>query len=428
MRKTFALCAATAAALVAVSACTQHPTYRGALEGFRGTTLNTPADSGFATRLTDTPTGSKGLPDETYSAQTYDAVVTIALATEAAGTDGIELARHIVDVTRDGQVCHSYAECVAIIRNRGDIQYVGPSGANPLNDSGEPDDGQYQVNTFGPDDRIIDALTSTLDAPRPASMDVQAPALEGIRSGDGTLHIGALLPVTGIVSDSLPGIQAAVELANADVNAAGGVLGQPMQVTVADSGDSTTDTAITSANHLLELGVDAIVGPTSSAVTLKVIDRVVASGVVLFSPSNTATSLTGYDDRGLYFRNAPSDLLQGAALARLVAESGARTAYVLAVDDTYGSGLAQQLAESLATEGVQLVGSSSYEPTLDSYFATVAPIRTADPDAIVLVGFGESSRVLRALVVSGLGPRQKHVFGADGNTSNAMAELFDASK
>lgn len=408
--------------------CDPHPNYRGALEGLRGTNLVGTADPAFAPRLLTTPAGAQGLDDISYAAQAYDAVVTIALAAVAAGTDGIDLARHIVSVTRGGQVCNTFTACTTIISEQGDIQYVGPSGPTPLNDSGEPDRGEYQLETFGPDDRVNPALTTTIDSPTPSSMGVNAPSLQGTRAGDGTLHLGALLPESGIGSENLPGLEAAVQLAVADINRAGGVLGQPVQVTIADSGDATTDTAIRSVEQLLADGVDSIVGPASSAVTLKVIDRVVGAGVVLFSPSNTATALTGYPDRGLYFRNAPSDLLQGATLARVVAESGAHTAYVLAIDDTYGAGLANQLAESLDTEGVNLVGTTLYDPTLSSYFETIAPVRAADPDAIVLVGFGESSRVLRALVVRGLGPLRKHVFGTDGNTSNSMAERFDSGQ
>ena len=61
--------------------------------------------------------------------------------------------------------------------------------------------------------------------------------------------------------------------------------------------------------------VDAIVGAASSSVsTLSVIDKVTTAGVTMFSPANTSKQLSDYPDKGLYFRHAPSDILQGQVL------------------------------------------------------------------------------------------------------------------
>jgi hypothetical protein len=53
-------------------------------------------------------------------------------------------------------------------------------------------------------------------------------------------------------------------------------------------------------------------------VTLTVIDKITSAGITMFSPANTAIVLSDYPDNGLYFRNAPSDGLQGALVADLV--------------------------------------------------------------------------------------------------------------
>ena len=167
---------------------------------------------------------------------------------------------------------------------------------------------------------------------------------------------------------------------------------------------------------------------STSSVALEIIDTVTAAGVVLFSPSNTAATLTVVPDRGLYFRNVPSDLLQADALAQAIADRGNATVYLLVIDDPYGLGIAAQLAASLARLGVEVVGSVSYDPLTADFFALARAARATDPDAIVLSSFNESSRLLRALVAAGIGPRQKHVFGTDGAVSNAIGENFDAGR
>lgn len=417
-----------ATTLVIGAACEDRPNVTGALEGLVGTTVRTDVTEEFVARLRSTPTGSTSLEDTDFGANAYDAVVTLALAVEAAGTDGFEMAQRIADVTRQGTRCADFVACRALLRRGVDPDYDGPSGANPLNDLGEPDEAVYEVRTMGGDDRIDPERSTFVATATPAEARVTPPAIDGSRAGDGVLHLGLLVPLTGNATIYGPAIRAGFELAVADINAAGGVLGKTVEVSVADSGDITTELPIQSALELIGLGVDAIVGPATSSVALEILDTVTAAGVVLFSPSNTAATLTASPDRGLYFRNVPSDLLQADALAQAIAERGNTTVHLLVIDDPYGLGIATQLAASLARLGVEVTGSVSYDPRTADFFALAREVRTADPDAIVLSSFNESSRLLRALVAAGIGPRQKHVFGTDGAVSNAIGENFDAGR
>jgi branched-chain amino acid transport system substrate-binding protein len=146
----------------------------------------------------------------------------------------------------------------------------------------------------------------------------------------------------------------------------------------------------------------------------------------MFSPANTSPALSSYDDKGLYFRNAPPDGLQGAVVAQLVAEDGNATAYILNLDDAYGNGIADVVASVLGESGVEVLGQVAYDPTATSFDAEVAEISAADPDAVVLISFDEGSRILRTAVEQGVGPRDKNYYGTDGNTGNALGENFDA--
>jgi len=417
--------AGSALVFTALVACEEHPTYRGALEGMRATSSAAVVSDAFLDRLKGTPSAGGSLADTSFAAEAYDATVIVALAALAAGTDGVDLAREIVGITRSGAECDSFATCKALLESGTDIAYVGAAGARPLDDAGEPETASYSLSEFGANDRLDVSRRRILGESIAAPTKPVVQPIDVTRAGDGELLIASLLPVTGRGSIYLAPMRAGFELAQEDINAAGGVLGKPVRFTSADSGDTTMNVARTSVASLIADGVDVIIGPASSEVTLEVIDEVTGAGVVLFSPSNTAPELSVRPDHGLYFRNVPSDLVQGEALARVVAADGVKTAYILAIDDPYGRGLETQLRSSLERLGVTVVGSTLYDPTLSSYFPTVAPVRAADPDAVILVSLAEASRVLRALVVSGLGPRQKQVFGADGTVSNVIGEQFN---
>lgn len=400
----------------------------GELAGMKGTTPLPPElAQDFKDRLLTVPSG-EGLTDFNYAAETYDAVMIIALAVEAAKSDGIEHASLIVDVSTGGEKCSTFTDCKALLDAGTDIDYDGVSGPNDMNGNGEPLAGSYGVLQFGADNRIDDSLTEFVQAESPESAVVEESVVEGTRAGDGVLSIGGLLPQTGSLAFLGSPMFAGAELAIEDLNAAGGVLGVPVEYSAGDSGDTSTDLASQTSDRFLSEGVDAIVGPASSGVALTVIDKISTAGVTFFSPANTSPALSTYADKGLYFRNAPPDTLQGAVIADLVVADGAQTVAIMALDDAYGNGIADVIESSLTDAGITVTNKIIYDPTAASFDTEVNEVAAADPDAIVLITFDEGSRILKTMVELGIGPSAKAVYGCDGNMGNALGENFDAGK
>jgi branched-chain amino acid transport system substrate-binding protein len=243
-------------------------------------------------------------------------------------------------------------------------------------------------------------------------------------AGDGTLTLGTLLPETGSLAFLGPPEFAGVDLAVQDINEAGGVLGEDVKVIDGDSGDTTTDIANQTVDRLLSQDADAIIGAASSGVSLTVIDKITGAGVVQFSPANTAPDFTDYDDNGLYFRTAPSDVLQGQVLAEVIAEEGIGTIGILALQDPYGEGLANFITESFEGSGGQVIETIIYDPAAQNYDAEVQQMAAADPEAVVVIGFDESARIITSMIEAGIGPGEIPVFGTDGNMGNALGEQF----
>lgn len=90
----------------------------------------------------------------------------------------------------------------------------------------------------------------------------------------------------------------------------------------------------------------------------------VAAGRVLFSPSNTDAGLTTVDDKGLYFRTAPPDSLQGRALADVILRDGPHKIVLVARKDSYGEGLQESVRAELERAGIgaDQVKLMTYEP------------------------------------------------------------------
>lgn len=243
--------------------------------------------------------------------------------------------------------------------------------------------------------------------------------------GDGVFTVGSLLPQTGDLAFLGPPEFQGVDLAIEDINAAGGVLGQDVVGIKADSGDGTPDIAGAEVDNLLAEDVDTIVGAAASGVSVSVIDKITGAGVVQFSPANTAAGFDTYDDGGLYFRTAPSDILQGEILANLVVEDGASNVAIMGRQDFYGEGLSERVQEVVEEKGASVADFVLYAADAQNFTAEVNQIAASEPDALVMVSFNETTKIIPQLISKGIGPQDIPIYFVDGNLADYSDENFD---
>jgi ABC-type branched-subunit amino acid transport system substrate-binding protein len=379
----------------------------GSLAGMKGTTPLTDLAQDFKDRLLEV---DPNLQDYNYAGETYDAVVVAALAAQLAGTNDANVFKAYVNgVTFGGEACTDVAACLELATAGENVDYDGASGPLSFADAGEPAEASFGLLQFGEDNKLDDAATEFVlagDENNAASDEGPAPAAAGATGGP--LVIGTLLPLTGDLAFLGPPEVASAKLAIDDINAAGGVLGQPVQFIEGDSGDASTDTATQTADRLLQSGVNVVVGAASSTVSLTVIDRITGAGVMQISPANTSDQFTNYNDNGLYFRTAPPDMLQARALADMIGDDGNNTVAILARNDAYGTGLADSTRQNLLDQGLSEddIINVTYDPTAANFDAEIQQMVEFGGDAIVVIGFDESSRILEGLNAQGIGPKR----------------------
>ncbi len=238
---------------------------------------------------------------------------------------------------------------------------------------------------------------------------------------DTALKIGSLLPATGALAFLGPPEIAGVDLAIQEINESGGVLGKPVEVVHRDSGDTTTDIATQSVTDLLSQGVSAIVGAASSGVSKTVIGQITGAGVIQFSPANTSPDFTDWDDNGLYWRTAPSDVLQGRTLGNYIMGCGAQTVGMIVLNDAYGTGLQSNIKSSVEAAGGQVVAEEMFNEGESQFSSQVDKVAAAKPDAIVVISFEQAKSIVPLLTAKGIDPTQ--LFFVDGNTSDYSADL-----
>ncbi len=204
------------------------------------------------------------------------------------------------------------------------------------------------------------------------------------RADDGTLVLGAILPRGGVAPELGVSLRAAVDLAVGEINAAGGVLGQQVKLIVRDEGDNAAS-ALLAEQELVQLGVDAIIGPTSSIDTLGTLSTAVEQRVLTCSPTASALALDDFPDNGLFIRTVPSDSLQARALARVVEESGSSSAAVVYLDDAYGRPLAEATEAAMRANGTVVATSVGFQSGADSIEAAVNDVADVAPPVVVVI-------------------------------------------
>jgi branched-chain amino acid transport system substrate-binding protein len=134
----------------------------GILEGLRQTVpsanLDRPEVAELASQIRSRLVDSSA--SLSFTPETYDALVILALAAVAAGCDGSgAIAEQINDVTRDGTECQTYADCKQLLAGGSDIDYNGIGGVYDFTDSGEPSRSSYRIDTYGaagPDEALTE--------------------------------------------------------------------------------------------------------------------------------------------------------------------------------------------------------------------------------------------------------------------------------
>jgi branched-chain amino acid transport system substrate-binding protein len=235
----------------------------------------------------------------------------------------------------------------------------------------------------------------------------------------GPLRIAVLFPFTGDLSDFGDPFLQAAELAVNEINAAGGVNGQPIELVQGDSATSPQQ-AVEEARRLIELeGVSAIVGPAGSGETLPVAESVTGpAGVLEITMSATSPALTIANDNDFLFRTTISDAAQGIVMADLAQNQGYESACVLYVNNAYGQGLNDAFADRFAAEGGTITAQVPHEQEQASYASEIASCTEGNPDVLVAAAYPESGRVfLRELAEAGDAPA---VIFSDGLKSPEM--------
>ena len=203
------------------------------------------------------------------------------------------------------------------------------------------------------------------------------------------VKMGIILGFTGPIESLTPAMAASAELAFKEASDSGKLLGGETITPVrADSTCVDSAAATTAAEGLIADGIAAIMGADCSGVTGAIASNVaVPNGVVMISPSATSPGLTTLDDKGLFFRTAPSDARGGQILADITKDRGVKSVAITYTNNDYGKGLADVYEAAVKAHGISVTTVAAHEDGKADYSAEVSVLAAAGGDAVAVIGY-----------------------------------------
>lgn len=215
------------------------------------------------------------------------------------------------------------------------------------------------------------------------------------------VKIGSVVSQTGAVAPYGHQVTRGLDLALEEINAEGGFKGGPIQLIYRDDATSTETGREAVLDLIKNEGVEIIIGAVSSQVTLEIAPICEEKGVLLLSPTSSAPRIS---EAGEYiFRNYPSDILEGTAMADFARKLGMRRVAIVALDNEFGSGLSEVFTRRFESKSRKVIETLRIsESEAGNFSEIVQQVMDLKPEGIYLVAYVEvMSRLLEQLAASG---------------------------
>lgn len=210
-------------------------------------------------------------------------------------------------------------------------------------------------------------------------------ALAGPARAADPIRIGFNAPLTGFAAGDGKSSRLGAELAVDQINAAGGVLGRPIELVVYDD-QAAPDQAVPVANKILGDGVAAAVSGSYSGATRAAAGIFEKAGVPYISAYAIHPDITRAGDH--VFRTSFMGEVQGRAGAKLIGDMmGKKKVTMIDINNDFGQSLAAGFEEAAPRFGIEIVSRYSYSIKDRQFGSIVAGVKRDAPEAIYASGY-----------------------------------------
>lgn len=235
--------------------------------------------------------------------------------------------------------------------------------------------------------------------------------------------IGTIGPLTGENAIYGQAVANGAKLAVDEINASGSAVTFALQ-----SEDDVADgeTSVNAYNNLMDWGMQALVGPTTSGASITVAEKCFAERTFMLTPSGSAPDIV--KDRDNVFQVCFSDPNQGVSAADYMAQNmpDAKLAVIYRNDDAYSQGVRDTFAAESANKGLEIVYEGTFTADTSTDFSVqLTAAQAAGADTVFLpIYYQPASVILKQADAMNYAPA---FFGMDGMDGILTMKGFDTS-
>lgn len=201
------------------------------------------------------------------------------------------------------------------------------------------------------------------------------------------IPVGQFTSLTGAQATFGQSNDRGVQLAVEEINASGGVLGQPLRIITKDNQSKPGETSTVVRELITRNKVVALIGEVASGRSLEAAPIAQRSGIPMISPASTNEKVTEVGDH--IFRVCFIDPFQGTVCAKFARNNlGATKAGILTdVSKDYSMGLTKSFREEFTKQGGVITGEQSYSGGDKDFNAQLTAIKADNPQVIFLPAY-----------------------------------------
>jgi len=227
------------------------------------------------------------------------------------------------------------------------------------------------------------------------------------------IRIGVASPFTGDLAAYGDNVKAGVQLKLKEINDAGGINGQKVELVWGDDLCAPKEAGTVGAKFASDKSIVAVIGHLCSSATLAAMPIYVRHGLPAISPTSTNPTI-GDVGKGWFFRNCYTDDFQGKYLASHVVPEllGKKKVAIFYENNDYAIGLKNAFVAGAEEAGVEVTGAEAYVAKTTDFTPQLTKLLNAKPDTIFLCGYHPEGALIagQARKLGFDGP----LFGADG--------------
>ncbi|NNG17979.1 ABC transporter substrate-binding protein [Naumannella sp. ID2617S] len=219
-----------------------------------------------------------------------------------------------------------------------------------------------------------------------------------------TFKLGVYAPLTGETAENGQNFKRSFELYADQVNAAGGINGEKIELVIRDDKGEPKTAASIAQEFAQDESIDATLGSFSSTASMAAAPVLVKAGIPNISPTSSHPDYTSLG-KGL-FRGTNTQKVEAKQVAEFLGKTqGKKKIAIVHRQDDWGISAANNFEEGAKGLGVQITGKQAVAPESKDFRTVITSLRGGDPEAVyVALQYSDATVFAQQMAAAGWKP------------------------